>query len=507
MKMDRDVVRAATDELGRIPGVFMVADGLRWKNGQLTDQPAIVVYVRRKRPSEEIAPRERIPREIHGIPTDVLEGDPPVSTESDPAQPTLEELPWADDKEYAQIRGGIRCEGAGGTGTIACIARATDAQNAGKLVALSNHHVLLPEKGSGFGASVYQPASSCCCCGRKIAKVLRGRYTKTGAFYKRSADMSIDAGLALLNPGLQCLAEQQIGVGGGTTDLVQGVLPTASMVMGMAVKKRGARSGATNGTIMHLHADARPKDNDDKAFAFRDQLLITPTMPAGTTTGLFRFQVGGDSGSALMTATGDNIVGLMHASSTARPSPGLTIVNGIATDINAVATAMQITILTANTLGQIITVPATNVLPTSSTLIPTAAPAFTRTVLEQARVQIEATAAGRAYAEVVRRHHGEVQALVRTNRRVGAIWKRYGGQGIVQAVLDAVGRPDAPIPAVVASRQLVECAARIAGVLKRYGSAALARDAAAYEKLVSALPGRSYHQLLRRLQAGEALES
>src|SRR5207244_11066464 len=139
--------------------------------------------------------------------------------------------------------------------------------------------------------------------------------------------------------------------------------------------------------------------------------------------------------------------------------------------------------------GTVINVPATNVLPAGAPAPSTPAPAHTRSMLEQARQQIEATEAGRLYAEVVRRHHHEVRTLVRTNRRVGAVWKRYGGQAILQAVLDAVGRPDAPIPHAVASRPLVHCAARIAAMLQRYGSAALARDAAAYERLVAALPG------------------
>ena len=42
-------------------------------------------------------------------------------------------------------------------------------------------------------------------------------------------------------------------------------------------------------------------------------------------------------------------------------------------------------------------------------------------------------------------------------------------------------------------------------MLQRYGSAALARDAAAYERLVAALPGRSYNELMAGLRAGAPL--
>src|SRR5207244_6144249 len=114
----------------RIPGVYTVRAGLKWQGGRLTDQPALIVYVRRKLPLEEVAPRDRVPREIAGMPTDVVEADMPVNaqTSSDPAQPTMREFPWSDPNEYTQIRGGIRCEGAG-NGPIGCVARATGTQN------------------------------------------------------------------------------------------------------------------------------------------------------------------------------------------------------------------------------------------------------------------------------------------------------------------------------------------------------------------------------------------
>jgi hypothetical protein len=507
---DRRTVDAATEQLRRIPGVFIVSVGSKWYGGRLTDQTALVVFVRRKLPLDAVAARHRIPREIAGMPTDVVEADEPALTKEDPAKPTLKEVPLFDGSEYTQIRGGILIE-AVENGTIACVARCTDAQNNGKIVMLTNQHVVSPSHGSGVGASVYQPESSSWCCGRKIAKVLRGRRTTLGAFFNKSNDTSVDTALALLNPGIECFAEQQIGIGNGTAaELVQGVLPTDQITITppMPVKKRGPRIGSQNGMITNLDVTFPTGTPGDKDLAFRHQLLVVPNVPAGTTTGVFRFQLEGDSGAALMTAAGDKIVGLMHSQIVLRPkeTPDLVLVAGIATDINVVINAMQISIATSNALGQVITVPATNVLPAPAG-VAEPVPAFTRTMLDQARVQIEATTFGRVYADIIRRHHNEVRALVRSNRRVGAIWKHYGGQGILQAALDAVGHPDAPIPSVVASRELADCAAHISAVLKRYGSASLAHDAHAYERLVGVLPGRSYNQLLTRLRAGESLES
>jgi hypothetical protein len=209
-----------------------------------------------------------------------------------------------------------------------------------------------------------------------------------------------------------------------------------------------------------------------------------------------------------MTQAGDAIVALLWGGISTRPNANanLTVVQGLATDINAVMSAMQIDIATTNTAGQIITVPATNVLAAPAPASPPApVPAHARRILDAARRDIEATEHGRVYAEVFRRNHEEVWGLVRDNRRVGAIWKRHGGQAILQAVLDAVDRPDKPIPATVKSRPLSECAARIASILRRFGSAALGRDLDRYEQLVGALPGSSYMQHLARLRAGEAI--
>jgi hypothetical protein len=508
---DPRAVAAAKDELFRIPGVHMVGVGLRWVNGRMTDQQALIVHVRRKLPLEQVDPRDRIPREINGIPTDVVESGTPIPLDDAQfAQPDELELPTFDSEEYPQIRGGLHCDG-GGTGTIACVARATDVTNNNKLVILSAQHVFASGSGNGVGKSIYQPSLSCCCCGHVVAKVLRSRKTTTGAFFRTEpTKTSVDASIALLLPSLQCLAEIQLDKKPGTgVQVVRAVLPSNQIVHGLGVQKRGARTGSMTGKVDDVQIDKPPAGGSDKEMAFRNQMTITPTFPGNATDGVFRFGAGGDSGSAVMTQAGDQIVGLLWSVFISRPQPSahpnLVLVKGVATDINAIITQLQISIETAAAAGTVINVPATNVLPAAAPAPSTPAPAHTRSMLEQARQQIEATEAGRLYAEVVRRHHHEVRTLVRTNRRVGAIWKRYGGQAILQAVLNAVGRPDAPIPHAVASRPLADCAARIAGVLRRYGSAALAHDAAAYEHLVAALPGRSYNELIARLRAGAPL--
>ncbi len=65
-------VKAAHEEqLLNKANVIGVGVGLRQCHGQLTDQVCIVVSVREKVPSEQLAPQDVIPSQIEGVPVDV----------------------------------------------------------------------------------------------------------------------------------------------------------------------------------------------------------------------------------------------------------------------------------------------------------------------------------------------------------------------------------------------------------------------------------------------------
>lgn len=61
------------ERLLALPRVVGTAVGLRKRQGQYTDQVALVVMVERKLPMAEIAPGEAVPAELEGVPVDVLE--------------------------------------------------------------------------------------------------------------------------------------------------------------------------------------------------------------------------------------------------------------------------------------------------------------------------------------------------------------------------------------------------------------------------------------------------
>jgi hypothetical protein len=56
-----------------LPNVVGVGVGLRMRRGEPTGEVALVVMVKRKIPDTELAPDQLIPRELDGVPIDVLE--------------------------------------------------------------------------------------------------------------------------------------------------------------------------------------------------------------------------------------------------------------------------------------------------------------------------------------------------------------------------------------------------------------------------------------------------
>ncbi len=69
----QEVKRRWEAELLRKANVVAVGIGYRQRGGHPTDELCLVVSVRRKVPAEKLAPEDRIPPEIDGVPVDVQE--------------------------------------------------------------------------------------------------------------------------------------------------------------------------------------------------------------------------------------------------------------------------------------------------------------------------------------------------------------------------------------------------------------------------------------------------
>jgi hypothetical protein len=140
----REVQAKARARLLAIPGVHSIAIGPKVVAGKRTDEPAIAVFVTKKRPLSELRPEEVIPPEIDGVKTDVIEEKPPV----------LHAFP--DVAQYDVLDGGIQIQAGTtvtGLGTLGCIAQTTEAQP--RTVAITNHHVVALWAADFFEANAF----------------------------------------------------------------------------------------------------------------------------------------------------------------------------------------------------------------------------------------------------------------------------------------------------------------------------------------------------------------
>ena len=69
----RQVKQAYESQLLRLANVVGVGIGLRLQGGVRTENPALVVMVKKKLPADLLAQSDLIPSEIEGIPVDVQE--------------------------------------------------------------------------------------------------------------------------------------------------------------------------------------------------------------------------------------------------------------------------------------------------------------------------------------------------------------------------------------------------------------------------------------------------
>ena len=169
----------ATKKLMKVPGVVAVGVGLKEVKGKLKKEICFKVKVNKKKSKASLKPKEKVPGTILGFQTDVIE--------------ILPAEPCTDTSKYRPLMGGIQIGSSksGGHGTMGCFGK-RDAD--GKIVLLSNWHVIVGSGTAIDGERVGQPSHngccSCCACG-EIADVVDGRLSP------KTAD-NLDAAIALL---------------------------------------------------------------------------------------------------------------------------------------------------------------------------------------------------------------------------------------------------------------------------------------------------------------------
>jgi hypothetical protein len=251
--------------------------GLKITAGQATGELAIRVLVREKR---DVPLAETVPEFVQGIKTDVIQ------------------IGWftfmQDTTRYDPLVGGGSigtCGGAPGVGTLGLIVRDL---TTGDAMALSNWHVLVAGTTQAVLVTQPGPGDNGRCPGDGIGQVAQSAINEY-----------VDCAVARLFPGVRGLRRYIQDVGG-----VNGPLRAE---VGSRVKKRGRTTGVTLGDV--------------------DTIDLTCRVEAAGVQRTFRRQIGvwradavsdvllrpGDSGSALLRAYDNGVVGLLFAGSTGNP--------------------------------------------------------------------------------------------------------------------------------------------------------------------------------------------
>ncbi len=145
-------VRAAKaayeDDLLERRHVVGVAVGRKVVGGRETDETCVVVFVDRKEDAARLAERDRVPRSLDGVRTDVVE------TGRIRALPVLETLAVSHTARVRPAPGGVSIAHEKVTaGTLGVLAHRLD----GEAVILSNNHVLANSNEARRGDRVLQP--------------------------------------------------------------------------------------------------------------------------------------------------------------------------------------------------------------------------------------------------------------------------------------------------------------------------------------------------------------
>jgi hypothetical protein len=434
-------------ELKQIPGVVGVGIGFRITGGETVEQIVFQVFVEEKKSPEEIPPEQMIPSEIRGIPTDVMTV-PRGSAQADPTPGQLQ-------KKRRPLAGGIQIQNnksittttATSTtiqtsmGTLGCFAK-LNGDNTGTYI-LSNEHVMLA-LGAAVGDKIAQDHYvDCICCDCNVVGII------TNAVNNNLVDCAIaklESDIAIVN--------EIVGIG-----TIQGSAALSTLAVGDPVKKVGCTTALTTGTIFSTSA---PAIVDGKNY--NNQILVTPTSG--------KFAEHGDSGSVVVN-NDTKVIGLLFSGENASPF------KGIINPIEAVMTALNITIMSGSSTGG-----GTSALVTRSSVIPVQS-VQSRSLREEHplhafEAKLEQTSTGRRVLAFVRQHFYELSSLVNTRRPVTVIWRRKQGPAFLAALMRKAKAPDYEIPHEVEGISRQSMLMSMISILEDHASPPLRRDLQRY---------------------------
>ena len=504
----------AADILIRLPNVTSVGIGGRVRAGQRIPELVFKVYVDVKVPADRLAPSERIPSEIEGLPTDVVQMPTVGASDAGPAPPGQPAIPFAkrDNEKYPAIVGGSHIEGGltqNSGGTLGCImVSTTDATDA---YAFTNWHVMQGQNHTDptiDETKAGQPTnkeSSTKCCSHIIGTLAAGaRNTRT------------DAALIELKPGTEWTADV-LDIGP-----LSGEHPVNPIEAGThpAVRKRGARSRLTGGVIDSINTPVKVD-----GIHYPNAMVITPNAnTAVAATDPYFFGQHGDSG-AVVVNDANQVVGV-HFAHPPPPYPGGAVVGWSLpiADIKQpfIDQVVPVRVATADRAGIVNTVPGAAMVALPEELAPgligagAGADARERLVavglalggeppaaaLRRLEGDLERSARGRGLVTFWLQHQYELLELINSNRRVVITWHRSGASGLFQLLTRMLSQPDLTVPETINGQPVGHCLDAVCAVLDRFASPQLRADLARTRTALPELGGLTYSRICSALGVG-----
>lgn len=232
------------DRAMAIPGVHGTSIGKKYVGGQATETFVIVIHVSKKKALEDVPVSERIPEQIEGFPTDVIEHGS--------AYPIVSDLIGGADLRVNSHAGTLGCIVRDKTDSTTCL--------------LSNQHVLLD-----VGTTVYVQKNDVC--------------HKIGTTKRTALNSTVDAGIASINSGIGSSPSiAEIGNVAGSRALTW-------QDIGTEVRKYGRTTALTYGTITGLNY----RGKDSLGNPSQSQVIMEPVTAKNK-----EFVAPGDSGSAIV---------------------------------------------------------------------------------------------------------------------------------------------------------------------------------------------------------------
>ena len=297
--------------------VVGIASGVKWSKGQPTGKPALLVLVSQKLEESELDPVDMVPKEIDGVPTDVLAIGYPYAGGCDASEAGIQTLA----KKARPAKGGYSVghyqitAGTIATGVYDILPGGTVSPPAHGIgipprsYILSNNHVLANSNDASIGDPILQPGPY---DGGTVPADVIGNLSRfipitfEPPIPRAQHNNLIDAAVAEVP--FHDIDREVYWIGD-----IRGWRRKSKVVVGNVIKKTGRTTNFTVGRITAINATVDVGYGGGKVARFKNQFISTA------------LSAGGDSGSLVTTL--DNIaVGLLFAG-----SDTATIINPIET--------------------------------------------------------------------------------------------------------------------------------------------------------------------------------